>query len=361
MRAVRGWAVFFAIALTLAVAACGTAEETAEEQDAAAEPAEDPGADADAGEEAAGSETEPADLGTLRLGYQTNVWGMPVYSAIQTGRFEELGLGLEEITVDSGNRVRDLMVAEQADVGTFAGPTFIIGAEQGDVVAIGLGAIVGGTTAIVARDGEGIETLEDLEGRRVGLQAGSSIGNIAVHEILPSVGLEEGDYELVNLSVTDMIAAMASGQVDAMVNVEPYNAIAEAQGLGQRLVDFTDYDTLPMFVGIRESYLEENYEEAVAFMMGLEQNAAAWEESPDEIYQLITDFYVDQGFDTDLEAITDAAGRMEVELDYFDGIEEYMTELAEFMIDEGQVSEVPDWSSVLRTDVLEEARRRLGE
>ena len=34
------------------------------------------------------------------------------------------------------------------------------------------------------------------------------------------------------MNVNDMIAAMAAKTVDAMVNVEPYNAIAEADGIG---------------------------------------------------------------------------------------------------------------------------------
>ncbi len=34
------------------------------------------------------------------------------------------------------------------------------------------------------------------------------------------------------MNVNDMVAALAAKTVDAMVNVEPYNAIAEADGIG---------------------------------------------------------------------------------------------------------------------------------
>ena len=47
------------------------------------------------------------------------------------------------------------------------------------------------------------------------------------------------------MNVNDMVAAMAAKTVDAMVNVEPYNAIAVAEGIGTSLMDFSGYDRDP--------------------------------------------------------------------------------------------------------------------
>ena len=50
------------------------------------------------------------------------------------------------------------------------------------------------------------------------------------------------------MNVNDMVAAMAAKTVDAMVNVEPYNEIAVAEGIGTSLMDFSGYDRIPVFM-----------------------------------------------------------------------------------------------------------------
>ena len=77
-----------------------------------------------------------------------------------------------------------------------------------------------------------------MSGKKIANQTGSSIGNIFVDQIAPKAGLHKGDYQEIRMNVNDMVAAMAAKTVDAMVNVEPYNAIAEAEGLANTLVDF---------------------------------------------------------------------------------------------------------------------------
>ena len=75
----------------------------------------------------------------------------------------------------------------------------------------------------------GITKVEQLKGKKIANQTGSSIGNIFVDQVGPANGLKKGDYQEVRMNVNDMIAAMAAKTVDAMVNIEPYNAIAEAE------------------------------------------------------------------------------------------------------------------------------------
>ena len=51
---------------------------------------------------------------------------------------------------------------------------------------------------------------------------------------MPGGGLKKGDYQEVRMDVNDMVAAMAAKTVDAMINIEPYNAIAESDGMATR-------------------------------------------------------------------------------------------------------------------------------
>ncbi len=144
---------------------------------------------------------------TIRQGYQTNIWGMPTYYLMKSGYLEKHGLKTEDFAVPSGNLTMQQMVARQVDMGTYAGPSFIIGHDKGGLVAIAQIENVGKTAAIVARKDLGITKLDELKGKKIANQTGSSIGNIFVDQIGPANGLKKGDYQEVRMNVNDMIAA----------------------------------------------------------------------------------------------------------------------------------------------------------
>jgi NitT/TauT family transport system substrate-binding protein len=122
-------------------------------------------------------------------GYQTNIWGMPTYYLMKSGYLEKRGLTVEDFAVPSGNITMQQMVARQVDLGTYAGPSFIIGNVKGGLVAIAMIEHVGKTARIVARKDLNITKIEDLRGKRIANQTGSSVGNDLVDIVLPHYGL----------------------------------------------------------------------------------------------------------------------------------------------------------------------------
>ena len=90
-----------------------------------------------AGVLAAGFGARPAfALETVRQGYQTNMWGMPTYYLLRSGLLEKHGVKFEEFAVPSGNLTMQQMVARQVDMGTYAGPSFILGHDVGEPKAM---------------------------------------------------------------------------------------------------------------------------------------------------------------------------------------------------------------------------------
>ena len=84
---------------------------------------------------AGGLRMRPAHaLEAIRQGYQTNIWGMPTYYLLQSGALEKRGIKFQEFAVASGNLTMQQMVARQVDLGTYAGQSFIIGVDKGDLV-----------------------------------------------------------------------------------------------------------------------------------------------------------------------------------------------------------------------------------
>ena len=90
-------------------------------------------------------------LETVRQGYQTNMWGMPTYYLMKSGMLEKRGIKFEEFAVPSGNLTMQQMVARQVDLGTYAGPSFIIGHDKGGLVAIAVIEQVGKTASVMVR------------------------------------------------------------------------------------------------------------------------------------------------------------------------------------------------------------------
>src|SRR5579859_431213 len=172
-----------------------------------------------------------AQSAVVRQGYQTNMWGMPTYYLLRSGALEKNGIRYEEFAVPSGNITMQQMVGRQVDLGTYAGPSFILGHARGGLVAIAQIEEVGRTVRIMARKELGITKVSELRGRKIANQSGSSIAQVFTDTIAPKAGLRKEDWQEVRMNVNDMVAAMAAKTVDAMINVEPYNSIAEADGI----------------------------------------------------------------------------------------------------------------------------------
>src|SRR3954465_7635293 len=106
----------------------------------------------------------------IRQGYQTNLWGMPTYYLLRSGLLEKRGLKLEEFGVPSGNLTMQQMVARQVDLGTYAGPSFIIGHARGGLVAIAQIEQTGRSIRIMGRKDLNLTKVEQLKGLKVANQ-----------------------------------------------------------------------------------------------------------------------------------------------------------------------------------------------
>ena len=216
----------------------------------------------------------------VRQGYQTNMWGMPTYYLLRSGALEKRGLRFEEFAVPSGNLTMQQMVARQVDLGTFAGPSFVLGHDKGGIVGIAVIEQVGRTVRIMARKELNLTRVEQLRGLKIANQTGSSIGNIFVDQVGPAAGLRRGDYQEVRMDVNNMVAAMAAKTVDAMINVEPYNSIAEAEGIAGTIMDYWNIDRMPVFMAATPELVANRPERRRRLPQGLARRGARLQGAP---------------------------------------------------------------------------------
>ena len=143
---------------------------------------------------------QAAALAPIRQGFQTNIWGMPTYYVMRSGLLEKRGIKFEEFAVPAGNLTMQQMVARQVDLGTYAGPSLIIGHARGGMVGIAVIEHVGKSIQVMARRELGISKIEQLRGKKVAIQVGSSVANIFVDQIAPGAGLRKGDWQEVRMN-----------------------------------------------------------------------------------------------------------------------------------------------------------------
>jgi NitT/TauT family transport system substrate-binding protein len=311
---------------------------------------------AGAGALALGLPRPAAALETVRQGYQTNLWGMPTYYLLKSGLLEKRGVRAEEFAVPSGNLTMQQMVARQVDMGTYAGPSFIIGHDKGGLVAVAQIQHVGRTAAVVTRKDLNITKIEQLKGMKIANQTGSSVGNIFMDQIAPGAGLKKGDFQEVRMNVNDMVAAMAAKTVDAMVNVEPYNAIAEADGIGTIILDYSKTDNLPVFMAATPDFIQKSPDTVVAYLKAWLDVARDFKENPKKVSEVIYGFFTSKGYTMSADTFAKALTRVDVNPGFPQDLEPYMKQHAEVLLKEKKIAAIPDWSKALRRDFMEKAR-----
>jgi sulfonate transport system substrate-binding protein len=297
-----------------------------------------------------------AEAAVVRQGYQTNMWGMATYYFLRSGALEKQGLKFEEFAVPSGNLTMQQMVGRQVDLGTYAGPSFVLGHSRGGLVAIAQIEEVGKTVRVMARKELGVKRVEDLRGKKVADQVGSSISNVFVDTIAPKHGLKKGDWQEVRMNVNDMVAAMAAKTVDAMINVEPYNAIAEAEGLANTVMNYWDVDRMPVFMAATPDFVKDHPDETVRYLKAWLQVADDFKNNKKKVSEAIYGFYTSKGYKMSRDTFDQAIGTVEVNVTFPANLREYMQEQAEILLREKKIKQIPDWSKALRPDFMQKAK-----
>jgi sulfonate transport system substrate-binding protein len=292
----------------------------------------------------------------IRQGYQTNMWGMPTYYLLRSGHLERRGLKFEEFSVPSGNLTMQQMVARQVDLGTYAGQSFLLGHDKGKLVAIAQIEQVGKTARVMARKDLGLARVADLRGLRIGNQAGSSIGNTFVDIIAPRAGLRKGDYQEIKMNVNEMVAAAAARSIDAFVTVEPYAAIAEADGIATTVVNLYEYDRMPVLMAATPEFVEKHPDVAVEYLRAWLDVGRDFKQNPAKVADVIYGFFTGKGYKMSRETFARSLAGVEVEPGFPADLRPYMQQTAEGLLAEKKIAAIPDWSQALRPQFMERAR-----
>jgi sulfonate transport system substrate-binding protein len=175
----------------------------------------------------------------VRIGYQ------PTSSAIVLGKakgfydkaFAKLGAKVEYDLFLSGPLAVEAAAGDHVDLFNVGNIPPVIARSNGiDVKIIAKSAFNPATNAVLVRPDSSIHSIEDLKGKKVAVQVGSSV-HYFLSQILGEKGMTLQDVQLVNLPGPDQGSALESGAVDAIVLWMPYRTQLEMAGKARVLVN----------------------------------------------------------------------------------------------------------------------------
>lgn len=115
---------------------------------------------------------------------------------------------------------------------------------------------------------EGIKSVADLKGKRVGIPGPGGFGMFSVAKALEKGGLTIEDVEAVYLPPPATAAAFANGALEAGWSIEPFAGQLEKQGLGRRLVEDHTFGTELGLIAFNQDFVTANEDAVVRFMAG---------------------------------------------------------------------------------------------
>jgi ABC-type nitrate/sulfonate/bicarbonate transport system substrate-binding protein len=155
-----------------------------------------------------------------------------LYVAQAQGYFREEGIEVTFVPAKSSGEALDRALEEKADLANIfeitAIQTHLAGAAVRALAAVSSSQK---NTALVARKDRGIQSLEDLKGKRIGLTKNSN-GDFFLYLLLTGGGIQPSTVTFVDIPAEDLPLALKAGRVDAVATWQPFLTNAQA-ALGQ--------------------------------------------------------------------------------------------------------------------------------
>jgi NitT/TauT family transport system substrate-binding protein len=299
---------------------------------------------------------EPATA-PLALGFQNTSWGVVAMVADAMKTFQKAGANVTLYRFDSGKSTRDAMVAGRIDIGVLGATPFIVGASKGDMMAIAVAMYAGKTDSVVARVKPPIGSISELKGRKVASQLGSATDNVFRNRILPKYGLSKSDVQIINMPFQNHIAALAAGSVDAFAGVEPFPSVAEVDGLGKVLVDYSQFDMLPVVLAANRPAVERKRDSVIAFLRGWLEAVKIFTNSRDQAAQIVGTYFKQEGFDVSDQVIRLMLSKLDFNPNFVPALPAYLEEQSKVLVQQNQIARVPDWSKLLNRELLQQAMK----
>ncbi|MNO33774.1 putative aliphatic sulfonates-binding protein precursor [compost metagenome] len=177
----------------------------------------------------------------------------------------------------SGPPLLESLTAKRVDL-SFLGDGAALQGQGAGLDFSNIGLITEGTqiNSILVRSESGIQTPEELKGKKLGVAKGTT-SHVYLVKFLKQYSLKESDLEIINLQIADAVAAFQSGQVDAIATIDPYTTQLVAQQKGIELKPKVEIEA-PVTLIVRNEFADA-HPEIVTEILKVYKTATEWQDS----------------------------------------------------------------------------------
>lgn len=298
----------------------------------------------------------------IGVSYQPSLyWALPFYIATEKKWWDELRLKPNFSTFPAGAPQVAAAQAKSWDVGGTGSVPAVLGAARFGLVTIGITNDESKANALYVRAGKYAELSKDpakMKGDKI-LITTNSTADYAAQGCLKKWGLSKSDVQFVNLGQAQIISAITSGNGDIAGVWAPNTYTLEEKDGAKYLCSGADTGSVvPGALIVRADFLKEN-PDAVARFLAVYLRAWAWMKTHHkEAVAMMKTFYSLGGVEiSDQAAETEFSTRpvflLDQQLQIMDRakgaseVDAWFTNIAEFMKDNGTISQVPAASSYI--------------
>lgn len=161
---------------------------------------------------------------TLAVGGKNLLYYLPLTIAEQLGYFKAEGLEVKIVDFAGGSQALRALVGGSADVVSGAFEHTVNMQPKGQklraIVLMGRAPQI--VLGINPKSMASFKTVADLKGKKIGVTAPGSSTNVMANFVLAKAGLKPSDVSIIGVGAGNgAVAAMRSGQVDAIANLDP--------------------------------------------------------------------------------------------------------------------------------------------
>jgi len=170
---------------------------------------------------------------TIAVGGKNLLYYLPLSIAESLGYFKAEGLDVTIVDFAGGSKALQAVVGGSADIVSGAFEHTLIMQPKG--IRLRAFALQGRAPQIVLginpKTMPGYKSVADLKGKKIGVTAPGSSTNVLANFVLAKAGLKPGDVSIIGVGAgPGAVAAMRSGQIDAISNLDPVITLLQRSG-----------------------------------------------------------------------------------------------------------------------------------
>ena len=246
---------------------------------------------------------------TVTIAMSSGVNQVPTLVAEAQGFFEAEGLDVELKPVGRGAIAIEAVSGGSVQFAESAHTTFFSAIDKGlPLVGVAVGARGYYGKLIASLENADLKTFADFKGKRIGTQVGTGM-HMVLQIMLAEQGLTEDDFEISNIRVRDMPAAMATGDTfDAVLGWEPGMQRIVQAGKGVEVITARQIEelakiTYPFVLSAQREYVDANPEIVQGVVNAYAKAHKFIRENPDQAVEIYKAFLDTTGGGMDTETV----------------------------------------------------------